>query len=82
MTWVDPKDNPDLERFNWTVQDEWLSMSYYGLDDIDLANKDLTDFLVEYNEIRPHESLDYLTPLEYTTNIFEVSPMWSSSTIY
>src|SRR4030065_580269 len=21
-----PKDNPSLERFNWTIQDEWLSM--------------------------------------------------------
>lgn len=75
-----PKDNPDLERFNWTIQDEWLSMSYYGLDDVDLANKDLTEFLIEYNDVRPHESLDYLTPIEYATKTFEVSPMWSSST--
>ncbi|KKS95079.1 MAG: hypothetical protein UV73_C0023G0006, partial [Candidatus Gottesmanbacteria bacterium GW2011_GWA2_43_14] len=33
-----------------------------------------------YNEIRPHESLDYLTPIEYATKNFEVSPMWSSRT--
>ena len=75
-----PKDNPALERFNRTVQDEWLSMSYYGLDDIPLANRELTDWLVEYNNERPHQSLDYLTPIEYATKTFEVSPMWSSST--
>lgn len=29
-----PKDNPYVERFNWTVQDEWLSLSEIGLDEI------------------------------------------------
>jgi len=76
-----PKDNPALERFNWTVQDEWLSLSETGLDDIPAANHDLTDWLVEYNSVRPHESLDYQTPLEYAQeNYFKVLPMWSAST--
>jgi len=77
-----PKDNPALERFNWTVQDEWLSLSEVGLDDINEANKDLTSWLVEYNNVRPHETLDYLTPLEYAQEqYFKVSPMWSASTL-
>ena len=76
-----PKDNPALERFNWTVQDEWLSLSEIGLDDIGAANKDLTTWLIEYNNLRPHETLDYLTPLEYAQeNYFKMSPMWSAST--
>ena len=75
-----PKDNPALERFNWTVQDEWLSVSDTGLDDIDEANLDLTNWLITYNNIRPHESLDYQTPIAYATQRFKVSPMWSSST--
>jgi len=76
-----PKDNPVLERFNWTIQDEWLEMSEVGLDDIGEANKDLTDWLVEYNDYRPHESLDYQTPLEYAQKqFFQVLPMWSAST--
>ena len=76
-----PKDNPALERFNWTVQDEWLSLSEVGLDDIKEANKDLTSWLIEYNNLRPHETLDYLTPLEYAQEqYFKVSPMWSAST--
>ena len=76
-----PKDNPALERFNWTIQDEWLSVSEVGLDDINEANLDLTHWLVTYNNLRPHESLDYMTPLKYATQNFKVSPMWSSSTV-
>lgn len=60
-----PKDNPSLERFNWTVQDEWLSLSEVGLDELPEANQDLTDWLIEYNNHRPHEALDYQTPLAY-----------------
>ncbi len=76
-----PTDNPSLERFNWTLQDEWLSLSDVGLDDIESANKDLTDWLVEYNNYRPHESLDYETPLAYAQqNFFKVLPMWSART--
>lgn len=69
-----PKDNPALERFNWTVQDEWLSMSETGLDDIAEANLDLTEWLVEYNGHRPHQTLDYQTPLEYAFKL-KVLPM-------
>lgn len=75
-----PKDNPALERFNWTIQDEWLSLSEAGLDDIDWANEDLTTWLVEYNNQRPHQSLDYQTPLAYATQTFQLSPMWAAST--
>jgi len=78
-----PKDNPLAERFNWTVQDEWLSLSEIGLDDIDESNQDISDWLIEYNSHRPHESLDYRTPLDYAQQeIFkEVLPMWSARTI-
>lgn len=54
-----PKDNPALERFNWTVQDEWLALFEVGLDDVQEANQDLTECLVEYNSVRPHQALDY-----------------------
>ena len=76
-----PKDNAALERFNWTVQDEWLAMSEVGLDDIEAANQDLTNWLIEYNAYRPHQALDYLTPLEYAQQTyFKVLPMWSART--
>ena len=76
-----PKDNPCLERFNKTIQDEWLNYSEVGLDKIEEANQDLTKWLIEYNFGRPHESLDYLTPIEYAhTNYFQVLPMYPAST--
>lgn len=76
-----PKDNPALERFNWTVQDEWLSLSEVGLDDVQEANTDITDWLIEYNSIRPYESLDYKTPIEYAQfNYFKELPMYPART--
>jgi transposase InsO family protein len=77
-----PKDNPALERFNRTLQEEWLALSEYGLDDLQIANHDLTQWLIHYNSERPHQSLSYLTPLEYAQkNYFsEVLPMYSAST--
>jgi len=77
-----PKDNPALERFNKTIQEEWLDLSEVGLDDILDANNDLTRWLVKYNDYRPHDSLDNLTPLEYAQEtFFKVLPMWSARTM-
>ena len=77
-----PKDNPALERFNSTIQYEWLEYSEVGLDNILEANLDLTTWLVKYNSYRPHETLDYDTPLEYAQKNFfnKVLPMWSAHT--
>jgi transposase InsO family protein/transposase-like protein len=76
-----PKDNPALERFNNTIQYEWLKYSEVGLDDIAEANRELTTWLVKYNSYRPHETLDYKTPLEYAQEqFFKVLPMWSART--
>jgi len=74
-----PKDNALLERFNRTIQEEWLAISFQGLDDIQTANSDLTEWLIHYNNVRPHQALDYLTPLQYAQeNFFKVLPMWSA----
>lgn len=70
-----PKDNPALEKFNHTIQREWLDFSAIGLDDIQEANRDVTEWLIKYNSIRPHQALDYLTPLAYANQILEVSTM-------
>lgn len=78
-----PKDNPALERFNGTIQREWLGFSEVGLDDMPEANIDLTTWLIKYNSYRPHDSLDNKTPLEYAQDtFFKVSPMWSAYTKY
>lgn len=76
-----PNDNPALERFNRTLQEEWLALSEVGLDDIPEANNDLTNWLIEYNSVRPHQALDYQTPLEYAhQHYFPLLPMYPAST--
>lgn len=78
-----PKDNPQLERFNRTLQEEWLAYSEVGLDDIESANHDVTEWLIEYNSVRPHQALDYQTPLAYAAayfpNVLPMSPARTKS---
>jgi len=81
-----PKDNPEIERFNETLEYEWL---YDGNLDFDCNrfNKNLTSWLIEYNFNRPHQSLDYFTPMEYierelmkACSMKKVLPMYSALT--
>ncbi|EKD90979.1 MAG: hypothetical protein ACD_30C00054G0026 [uncultured bacterium] len=77
-----PKDNPVLERFNRTIQEEFTNFWDVNPMDVEDFNLQLLDWLIEYNSIRPHQTLDYQTPLEYidTHTLEKVSPMYSSST--
>jgi len=79
-----PKDNPEIERFNQTLEYEWLYNFNLALDPEEL-NPRLTEWLIEYNFNRPHQSLAYLTPVEYIEKELAkirspVLPMWSAST--
>ena len=78
-----PKDNPVLERFNRTIQEEFIEITDVNLEEVFEFNLKLLDWLIEYNNFRPHQTLDYLTPLEYLDLHLpqeKVLPMWSSST--
>lgn len=77
-----PKDNAVLERFNRTIQEEFVEMIDIGLEDVEEFNDKLLDWLVEYNNVRPHQALDYLTPLEYIDLYLQkhLLPMSSSLT--
>ncbi|MCK5017687.1 MAG: transposase family protein, partial [Candidatus Peribacteraceae bacterium] len=64
-----PKMNAYVERFNCTIQIECLKrkdvlMSLYAL------NQKIAEYLVEYNSIRPHQSLDYKRPIEIYSKQF------------
>jgi transposase InsO family protein len=72
-----PKDNATNERFNRILQEEFLELGNFT-PDIGLLNKNLTEWLVEYNFYRPHQALGYQTPIE----VSKVLPMWSSCTHY
>jgi transposase InsO family protein len=77
-----PKDNAVLERFNRTIQEEFVDITDVPLQDTQAFNTSLLEWLIEYNNVRPHQSLDYLTPLEYLDMYYtpKVLPMYSSST--
>lgn len=70
-----PKDNPDNERFNQTLQTEFLNLGNMRFD-VDEFNRNLTEWLIEYNFYRPHQTLNYQTPLQFS----KVLPMYSSWT--
>lgn len=75
-----PKDNAVNERFNRTIQEEFIDLGNWSSDPV-VFNKRLIDWLVEYNFERPHQTLDYKTPIEIACGKPHLLPMYSSSTI-
>jgi transposase InsO family protein len=74
-----PKDNTYDERFNRTVQEEFIDLGNVYTNP-KIFNPRLTEWLVEYNFNRPHESLNYKTPIEFSCPDPNVLPMYSSRT--
>lgn len=70
-----PRDNPVNERFNKTLEDEFINLGNFTTDVIQF-NQNLTEWLIEYNFRRPHQALSYETSLK----MIKVSPMYSPST--
>lgn len=58
-----PNDNAHVERFNRTIQDEYLNTLPV---DVPLINKGLPRYLRYYNQERLHMGINYQTPLEMT----------------
>jgi putative transposase len=57
-----PVENGTIESFNGRLRDECLSQHWFH--SLDEARKILDDFKRDYNEIRPHSSLENRTPNE------------------
>lgn len=60
-----PKVNGVVERFNRTIQDEFIGRSDELYFNLDKFNQKLTNYLTWYNTQRPHYSLKYQTPMNY-----------------
>ncbi len=58
-----PNQNAYVERFNRTYRDEVLSS--YLFDDLDQVRQITWEWMQEYNEERPHESLGNIPPAVY-----------------
>ena len=74
-----PKDNPVCERFNRTIKDEFISLGRMNVNP-EIFNRELTEWLIEYNFVRPHQTLGYQTPWEYYMKANKLLPMYPSRT--
>lgn len=63
-----PNDNAHLERFNRTLQNEFLR---YLPTDVKIINKQLPGYLRYYNEQRLHLGLNLKTPIQILNNRFQ-----------
>jgi len=68
-----PAQNGYIERFNRSYREEVLDM--YLFDSIEQVQKLTDEWLVHYNEIRPHESLGNVPPTYFAKQLMENSTM-------
>jgi len=62
-----PTENGHIESFNGKFRDECLSENWFiSLDD---ARRKVEEYRVDYNEVRPHSSLDNKTPNEFARSL-------------
>ena len=77
-----PKTNGYVERFNWTIQDEFIN---YEIDSVTynpkLFDKKLRNWLIFYNNKRPHQSLEYKTPNQVLLQLQSNSKKYSKSSV-
>jgi putative transposase len=61
-----PTDNALVESFNGSFRDECLSVNWFL--SIEDAKKKIEAWRIDYNQFRPHSSLDNMTPSEYANS--------------
>lgn len=62
-----PKMNAHCERFNRTIQEEYINYHKGEMIDLHRFNLKLFDWLVWYNAERPHWSLNFQSPIQFLT---------------
>lgn len=68
-----PTDNGHIESFNGKFRDECLNENWFlSLDD---AKRKIEAYRVDYNEVRPHSSLDNQTPMEFARSSTGLTPV-------
>ncbi len=75
-----PESNAYVERFNRTIQEEFVDPNLALLEDTKTFNSHLVDYLLFYNTVRPHQALDYMTPMAAILKEGLVSKMYVTNT--
>ena len=63
-----PNQNAFVERFNRSFRDEVLNANLFN--SVDQAQEAADDWVQDYNEFRPHESLGDVAPMEFMPRKF------------
>lgn len=77
-----PKSNAYIERFNRTIQDQYVLWHLDDLTNVDVFNRGLMEYLLWYNTKRVHKSLGKIPPLRYfidnyITNTQKSNMLWT-----
>ena len=76
-----PKINSYVERYNRTIQEEFIDNHLDIIHDKPLFNQKLADYLIFYNTQRPHKSLGLKSPMDYLIENGEMSQMCLTYTV-
>ena len=74
-----PKDKPLIERFNGILKQEFINLGNLT-SVVDDFNKDLIEWIIFYNFIRPHHALGLQRPIDFVRMKTKVLPMYSHMT--
>jgi len=77
-----PTKNGHVEKYNRTIQEEFVDWNEILLEDVEVFNGKLMDWLIWYNTKRFHWSLDLISPVDYLINNGLISKtMWTNTNI-
>ena len=75
-----PYKNGHIEKYNRTIQDEFIDQHSVLLEDPKMFNRKLMDYLIWYNTKRPHWSLKLQSPVDYLLKNNYLSRMYWTNT--
>jgi len=75
-----PKINTYIERYNRTIQEEFIDNNLDVIHDKIVFNERLVDYMIFYNTERPHKSLGLRSPIEYLIENMGMSQMYLTYT--
>ena len=80
-----PQANAHIERFNRTLQEQYVRWSLEHLEHLDLFNRNMMNYLLWYNTEKPHQAKNKLPPMKFFLQHFipnrKLSNMLWTSTI-
>jgi transposase InsO family protein len=77
-----PYKNGHIEKYNRTIQEEFIDQNSVLLEDTGQFNKKLMSYLIWYNTKRPHWSLNLTSPVDYLINNYNLSNMlWTETSV-